>query len=109
MAADGGTPEDGLAPEVEEFLEHLAKERDVSPHTLRAYRRDLRELTAFFAQYYGGAWTWQGVDRLAVRGFLAHLARRRLAKRSAARALSATRSFFRFLHREELVEANPAR
>jgi integrase/recombinase XerC len=98
-----------LAPEVEEFLEHLAKERDVSPHTLRAYRRDLRELTAFLGQYYGGAWTWQGVDRLAVRGFLAHLARRKLSKRSSARALSATRSFFRFLHREELVEANPAR
>ena len=98
-----------LAPEVAEFLEHLAKERDLSPHTLRAYERDLRELTAFFAQYYGGAWSWQGVDRLAVRGFLAHLARRRLSKRSSARALSATRSLFRFLHREELVDANPAR
>jgi integrase/recombinase XerC len=98
-----------LAPEVAEFLEHLAKERDVSPHTLRAYERDLRELTSFLAQYYGGAWSWQGVDRLAVRGFLGHLARRKLSKRSAARALSATRSLFRFLHREELVEANPAR
>jgi integrase/recombinase XerC len=98
-----------LAPEVAEYLEHLAKERDVSPHTLRAYERDLRELTAFLAQYYGGAWSWQGVDRLAIRGFLAHLARRKLSKRSAARTLSATRSLFRYLHREELVEANPAR
>jgi integrase/recombinase XerC len=105
----GDAPPPPLAPEVAEFLEHLAKERDVSPHTLRAYQRDLRELTGFLAQHYGGAWTWQGVDRLAVRGFLAHLSRRRLSKRSAARALSSTRSFFRFLHREELVEANPAR
>jgi integrase/recombinase XerC len=46
---------------------------------------------------------------LAMRGFLAHLTRRGLAKRSVARSLSAVRSFFRFLHRNEIVEANPAR
>jgi integrase/recombinase XerC len=95
---------------VAEFLEHLAKERDVSPHTLKAYTRDLGELTRFLATYYGArAWSWQTVDRLAVRGFLAHLARRGLSKRSSARMLSAVRSFFRYLSREELVEANPAR
>jgi integrase/recombinase XerC len=99
-----------LSPEVEEFLVHLAKERDVSPNTLKAYARDLRELSTFLAGFYGArAWSWQTVDRLAIRGFLAHLARRGLSKRSSARMLSATRSFFRFMSREELVDANPAR
>ncbi len=49
------------------------------------------------------------MDRLALRAFLGHLGRRGLARRSIARKLSAVRTFFRWLHREELVEANPAR
>jgi site-specific recombinase XerD len=51
-----------------------------------------------------------GVDRLAIRSFMGDCAHpARLAKRSVARKLSAVRSFFRFLHLEELSEANPAR
>ena len=96
--------------EVDEFLLHLEKERDVSPHTLKAYRRDLSELVEFLGTYYGGGeWSWQGVDRLAIRGFLAHLTRRKLAKRSIGRALSAARSFYSWMHRNEAVESNPAR
>ena len=98
------------SPEVNEFLLHLEKERDVSPHTLKAYRRDLAELLEFLASYYGERdWTWQGIDRLALRGFLAHLNRKKLSKRTIARALSAVRSFYAFLNRSEIVDANPAR
>lgn len=95
---------------VAQFLVHLEKERDVSPHTIVAYGRDLHALTRYLGDYYGGrAWTWQGVDRLAVRGFLAHLTRRGIGKRSMARALSAVRTLYRYLHLTEVVEANPAR
>lgn len=102
---------DPALPElVSDYLEHLAKERDVSPNTVRAYRRDLRDLVGFLGRYYGGAaWSWQGVDRLAMRSFLGHLAKRGLGKRSMARTLSAVRSFYRYLHRNEVVDANPAR
>ncbi|HEX5829820.1 MAG TPA: tyrosine recombinase XerC [Gemmatimonadaceae bacterium] len=99
-----------LLPEVADYLEHLEKERNLSPNTLVAYRRDLAELTRFLGIYYGHAeWSWEGVDRLALRGFLAHLTRRGLARRSIVRALSAARGYYRWLHRNELVEANPAR
>lgn len=106
------TPAPPVVPssEVAEYLEHLRSERDVSPNTILAYARDLSELVYFFSTYYGGGdWSWQGVDRLAIRGFLAHLTRRGLSKRSIARALSAVRGFYRFLHRNEIVDANPAR
>jgi integrase/recombinase XerC len=104
---DAGAP---VPAEVSDFLTHLAKERDVSPNTVKAYRRDLAELCEFLGGYYGtGSWSWQGVDRLAMRGFLARLARRGLSKRSMTRTLSAVRSFYRWMHRNELVEANPAR
>jgi integrase/recombinase XerC len=95
---------------VGDFLTHLAKERDVSPHTVKAYGRDLADLQQFLQRHLGvDAVAWDRVDRLAMRAWLAHLAKRGLSKRSSARALSAARSFFRFLHRNDLVDANPAR
>jgi integrase/recombinase XerC len=96
--------------DVADYLAHLAKERDMSPNTVKAYERDLAEFVEYLSRYYGGAaWTWQGVDRLAMRGFLAQLSKRGLGKRSMARTLSAVRSFYRYLHRNEIVDTNPAR
>jgi integrase/recombinase XerC len=95
---------------VADFLLHLEKERDVSPHTLKAYGRDLGALVEYLTSYYGeSAWTWQGVDRLALRGFMAHLTRLELSKRTIARALSAVRSFYAYMNRNEIVDSNPAR
>jgi integrase/recombinase XerC len=92
------------------FLTFLEKERDVSPNTLKAYQRDLVGLQHFLQGHLGvEVVSWEAIDRLAMRAWLAHLARRGLSKRSSARMLSAARSFFRFLHRADVVEANPAR
>ncbi len=96
--------------DVDSFLEYLEKERDDSPNTVLAYRRDLAGFLEFLGGYYGAeGWSWEGIDRLAMRGFMGYLARRGLSKRSIARSLSAVRSFYRFMHRNEMVEANPAR
>ena len=95
--------------EIAEFVTFLAKERNDSPHTVKAYERDLGAFAAFCENYYGGPWSWAGVDRLAVRGFLAAEQRRSLAKRSVARALSALRTFYRFLNATRGLEVNPAR
>ena len=108
--ADAAVEGSQAPAELDEYLRHLEHERQLSPNTMAAYRRDLAGFVEYLYDYYGGAeWTWGGVDRLAIRGFLAHLTRRRLARRSIARALSAVRAFYRWLHREEHVEANPAR
>ena len=95
--------------EIAEFVTFLSKERNDSPHTVKAYERDLGAFAAFCQDYYGGPWSWAGVDRLAVRGFLAAEQRRGLAKRSVARALSALRTFYRFLNATRGLEINPAR
>ena len=96
-------------PDIQSFLTHLAKERDVSPNTLRAYRKDLATLETFLGTQLGTGWTWDRVDRLILRGFLCYLTRKGLARRSTARSLSAVRTLFKFLHREELIETNPSR
>jgi integrase/recombinase XerC len=94
--------------EVTEYLMHLEKERDVSPHTVKAYARDLDAFTDFCDRHYG-AWDWTTVDRLGLRGFLGEMQRRGLSKRSAARALSAVRSLYRFLQEHHGVPNNITR
>src|SRR5881392_3322147 len=96
-------------PEISAFTAFLAKERNDSPHTVKAYARDVADFAAFCGRYYGGQWSWAGVDRLAVRGWLGAMQQRGLAKRSAARALSALRTFYRFLNATRGLEVNPAR
>ncbi|HEX9487998.1 MAG TPA: tyrosine recombinase XerC [Gemmatimonadales bacterium] len=97
-------------PEIAEFEAFLSKERNDSPHTVKAYARDVADFAGFCTQYYGGAaWTFEGVDRLAIRGWLGALQQRGLAKRSAARALSALRTFYRFLNITRGLEVNPAK
>jgi integrase/recombinase XerC len=97
--------------EVRAFLSHIASERQLSPRTVRAYADDLAEFQEFLTAYYGTPeWSFEGIDRLTIRSFMGDCATRRgLAKSSIARKLSAVRSLFRFLHVEDLVDANPAR
>ncbi len=94
---------------VQEFLLHLEKERDQSPHTVTAYTRDLSAFEEFMGRHEGAGWSWENVDRLAVRGFLGELQRRGLSKRSAARALSALRSFLKYLQVHHGRESGAAR
>src|SRR5437773_8875752 len=97
------------SPEVRAFLEFLSKERNDSPHTVKAYGRDLADFVAFCGRYYRDAWSWASVDRQAIRAWLGAQQQRGLAKRSAARALSALRTFYRFLNATRGVEVNPAK
>jgi integrase/recombinase XerC len=105
MSAGRSMPDNRLA----EYLTHLEKEKGSSPHTVKAYRRDLEAFVEFCDRHYAGAWTWQTVDRLGLRGFLGELQRRGLSKRSAARALSAVRSLYRYLQENHGVANNIAR
>src|SRR5256714_13717123 len=97
------------ASEIAEFSAFLAKERNDSPHTVKAYGRDLGDFVAFCGRYYRGAWSWASVDRQAIRAWLGAQQQRGLAKRSAARALSALRTLYRFLNATRGVGGNPAK
>ena len=106
-AADAVAPVPAL---ISEWLLHLQKERQLSPHTVTAYTSDLSRFTAYLgARAQGADWDWGTVDRNTIRGFLGWLARQGLERRSIARMLSAVRGFYRYLHRDEHVTANPAR
>jgi integrase/recombinase XerC len=92
-----------VAKTVADFIRHL-RERNASPHTIKAYSRDL----LLFATYAGSRGCKQ-IDHIAVRGFLSQLYEKGLSKTSVARALAAVRSLYRWLAREGVVEQNPAK
>ena len=92
-----------VAKAVADFIHHL-RERNASPHTIKAYRQDLVLFSA-----YAGSRGWKQIDHIAVRGFLSQLYDKGLSKPSVARALAAVRSLYRWLAREGVVEQNPAK
>jgi integrase/recombinase XerC len=97
------------------FLESLAAEKGFSANTMRAYRHDLEELTAFVA---GDPELVQGdtvrlgevkleqVDEIQIRGYLGYLHGHN-TKSTMARKLAAIRSFFRYLHKHHVLPHNP--
>src|SRR5450755_2004431 len=87
----------------DDFLRHL-RERNASPHTIKAYTGDLDNFAA-----YVGARDWRTIDHIAIRGFLSQLYEKGLGKTSVARALAAVRSLYRWLAQEGVVEQNPAK
>ena len=91
------------------FLRHLERERNASPHTVRAYGEDLAQFSGYLQRELGRVPRPPDVDHLLVRGFLAELHQRGLRKSSSARKLAGLRSFFRYLCREGRLSANPAR
>jgi integrase/recombinase XerC len=92
------------------FLDFLALNRAMSPHTVRAYDSDLSQFLAHVAAGSGRRKVDLGpgdVTLASLRGFLAELHARGIARASVARKISAVRTFARYLRREGLIEGDP--
>ncbi len=87
------------------FLDHLRHQRRFSPHTLSAYAHDLTALAAYCDR--AGVAHWRDVTSTHARAFAAALHRQGLSSKSIQRQLSAARSFYRYLRREQLVDGSP--
>lgn len=92
-------------PAVDDYVKRL-QARHLSSHTVAAYRRDLAQFFDFCDRLGIGA--VDGIDRLVVRRFLAHLDTRGYARRSVARKAAAIRGFFADQVRRGLLPGNPS-
>lgn len=96
-----------LAGLVDDYLRVLANERGASAHTLRAYRRELEGFAGWIGETYAGIAVNQ-IEHTQIRAYLGVLFDRGLSQTSAARALAAIRSWFKWLARAGRIEQNVA-
>ena len=87
----------------------LAHQRTASPHTLRAYQREVGNFANYLIAQGGPGATVQAVDHLHIRAYLGELYARGLSKASVARSLSAIRSWFQWLAKGGHVPSNPGK
>ncbi|GAA5524278.1 tyrosine recombinase XerC [Microbulbifer aestuariivivens] len=95
-----------LTAAIGHFLRHLESGKQLSPHTISAYRRDLNRLQAFADAH--GIERIDELREMTLRSWLAELHRRGLAAKSLQRWLSAVRSLCNHALREHWLGANPA-
>ncbi|QSO45788.1 site-specific tyrosine recombinase XerD [Alicyclobacillus mengziensis] len=88
---------------IEPFVEYLAVERGLSLNTLDSYRRDLES----FFRYLGPEVPAVTVRQVQVISYLAYLRKLGRANTTVSRNLASIRSFYHFLVREEIIEADP--
>jgi integrase/recombinase XerC len=92
---------------MERYLEFLQGAKNVSQHTLVAYRRDIEQFIGFLRRIAPGDFTLSMLDTYMARRYLASLVSREYSRRSLARQIAALRSFGRYLCREQRIESNP--
>ncbi|MFC2070683.1 tyrosine recombinase XerC [Chloroflexota bacterium] len=95
------------------YINYLEAEKNASPYTVRNYTTDLLGSSRIMG-YFGflterGIKTLDKADRHLLRDYLSYLVEQGLVKASIARKLSAIRSFYRYLVREEILPVNPIR
>ena len=87
---------------IDAFLDHLKFEKRYSQHTLDAYRRDLKRIAGELDA------PWHEAKPHQVSSLIARLHSRGLSPRTLQRLLSSARSFFAYLEKQGLIQANPA-
>src|SRR2546423_256008 len=97
---------------VDEFMQHLKYERNLSEHTLRNYASDLEQFYDHIApsdrEGNRRHVDIRAIDNLTIREFMASLYEKQKKKSSIHRKIAVLRTFFRFLCREGVLEVNPA-
>lgn len=96
---------------IDDFMQHLKYERNLSTHTLRNYESDLGQFYDHVAppgEKGRREVELQAIDNLTIRDFMATLYEKNKMRSSIHRKVAALRTFFKFLCREGILEVNPA-
>lgn len=95
-------------PCVAQFLAHLEHERNASPHTISNYLLDIAQFARFtWTADAVAPFAWGSVDRFQARAFLVDSQKRGSEATTTSRKLSSLRTFFKFMEREEMIQASP--
>src|SRR5918992_4853027 len=100
-------PTPAIAEAAQSFVRALAAERDLSPHTISAYRSDLNAFAEWAARLNPPP-KLRGVERRMLRRYVAFLAQRGYARRTIARKVSTIRSLLAWAAENDLIAPGAA-
>ncbi len=92
---------------IDEFEKYLKNEKGFSPHTLKSYMNDLRDLSEYLENE--NVINFNKVDFFVLRGFIANLFQKNVAKPTIERKIACLKSFYKFLNQKGFLDTNPAK
>lgn len=98
---------DTVSDPMQQFILYLQIEKNASQHTITGYQADIEAFVVFAQQQGAGEVLFSHVSPVLLRAYLKELKAKHYARRTIARRIAVLRSFFRFLHRENIIEVNP--
>lgn len=109
IGADSGEARTKMQELIDKFVQYLRYERNLSPETLREYRRDMQQFADFLTPPGEKTLAIERIDHRVIREYVGFMYDRKLEKASVARRLASMRTFFKFCNREKYLKQNPAR
>ncbi|MEM9416739.1 MAG: tyrosine-type recombinase/integrase [Bacteroidota bacterium] len=88
------------------FIQYLASEKRLSPHTVQAYGTDLKQCTAYL-QTQAPASALETATHQALRAWIVALAQQGLSNRSINRKIAALKAFYKFLYTQAYIKQDP--
>lgn len=93
-------------PNIISFINYLEAEKNASEHTINSYLIDINQFCKSKWQHKQPPYRWKDVDRYDARGFIVQFQKLEMSPSTTSRKISALRSFFSFLLKENIVEKN---
>jgi len=97
-----------MQPLLNEYIDYLKYEKRYSIHTITAYQKDLSQFIDFFENYCQEA-SWFNVGNKDIRTWISNLIENGNSAKTANRKLSCLKSFYLFLNKKGIHNANPAK
>ena len=92
---------------IERFLQYLSTQKRYSQHTVKSYQKDLADLQDFASEFYPET-SLTELKLPMLRSWLASLKNSKMESRSINRKISGARSFYKYLLRQQIIQASPA-
>ena len=93
--------------ELDSFIRHLTDGRQLSPHTIRAYRADIRALHDYLSEHQGDP-ALEQIEVHHLRAYVGTLVSADYARSTLARKVACIRSWFRYLRQTSVLQTDPA-
>ncbi|MBK8901361.1 MAG: tyrosine recombinase [Anaerolineaceae bacterium] len=90
------------------FLKFLQKEYNYSSNTIAAYKNDLGQFMSYLqGRRLNSTNNWQAIGSVEINGYVEYMKDQPYASSSVARKVAAVKSFFNYLHANQIVDENP--